>query len=159
MRTRTRFLISLAAVAAAGLVGCLNSPESSQSMNVPVSEAEIQAALTGDSLKPVRPVVCDTLKARLGALDSTAANFEGLSNAVARVCAIHPPRPDSGAVRPPHPPRPDSLRADSLGPRPDSLRPLPPKPPKPDSLRPLPPVKPDSGKPAAPKPPKPPKKK
>ena len=170
MRAQKRLLIALAAFAAAGLAGCLNSPDSASSQSVPVTESEIQAALAsalkGDSLHPApppRPIVCDTLKARLAALDTAAPNYAGLSNAVARVCAA---RPDSLGPRPPKPPRPDSLRADSLRPKPDSLRPLPPKPPKPDSLRPakpdslrpVPPVKPDSARPQPPKAPKPPKK-
>jgi hypothetical protein len=109
-----------------------------------VTEAEIQAALSGDSLKPVRPVVCDTLKARLAALDSTAPRFSGLSMAVSRVCAVRPPKP----------PRPDSLKPDTSRPRPDSLKPVFPKPPRPDSARP----RPDSLKPVAPPPPVPPAK-
>jgi hypothetical protein len=148
MRTQKRFLITLAALAAAGLAGCLNSPDSASSLSAPVTESEIQAALSGDSLHPApppRPIVCDTLKARLAASDSTVPDFARLSDAVAHVCAV---RPDSGAVRPPRP----------LPPKGDSLRPLPPKPPRPDSavadsLRPLPP-KPPKGKGPAPKPPK-----
>ena len=160
MRTQKRLLITLATFAAAGLVGCLNSPEPAQTASIPVSESEIQAALSGDSMKPVRPAVCDTLKARLALLDSTAPEFAGLTVAVARVCSIRPHRPDS-------------LRSDSLRPRPDSLRPQPPKPVKPDSLRPQPPKpvkpdslradslrpRPDSLRPQPPKPPKPPKRK
>jgi hypothetical protein len=133
MRTQKRLLITLAAFAAAGLAGCLNSPDTAQPSMIPVTEAEIQAAISGDSLKPVRPVVCDTLKARLALLDSTAPEFSGLTIAVARVCSARPHRADS--LRP-HPQRPDSLRPDSLRPRPDSLRPQPPKPVKPDSARP-----------------------
>lgn len=167
MRAHKRLLISLAALAAAGLAGCLNSPDSASTLSAPVTEAEIQAALTADSLHPVPPpraVVCDTLKARLALLDSTAAQFKGLSYAVTHVCAV----PDS-ALRPPKgskPPKPDSLKAkdqdDSLRlpppPRPkgDSLLPPPPKPPKDDSLKGVPPVKPDSGK-GRPLPPPPPR--
>ena len=148
MRTQKRLLITLAAFAAAGLAGCLNSPDTAQPSMISVTEAEIQAAISGDSLKPVRPVVCDTLKARLALLDSTAPEFSGLTIAVARVCSARPHRADS--LRP-HPQRPDSLR-------PDSLRPQPPKPVKPDSLRPVPPVKPDSARPPLAKPPKLPRK-
>ena len=157
MRAHKRLLISLAALAAAGLAGCLNSPDSASALSAPVTEAEIQAALTADSLHPAPPpraVVCDTLKARLALLDSTAPSFKGLSYAVTHVCAV----PDS-ALRPPKgpkPPKPDSLKVKD---KEDSLRlPPPPRPPKGDSLKAVPPVKPDSGK-GRPLPPPPPRDK
>lgn len=160
MRAQKRLLIALAALAAAGLAGCLNSPDSA-SLSAPVTEAEIQSAISaarsGDSLKPVRPVVCDTLKARLAALDSTAPQFGGLSQAVSRVCRVRPVHPDSlrpdslrpDSLRPPKPPRPDTTRPDSVRPaKPDTLRPQPPvrDTVRPDTVRPVtPPAKPDSG--------------
>jgi hypothetical protein len=170
MLAQKRLLLSLAALAAAGLAGCLNSTEPSSSQFIPVTEAEIQAALRADSLAPARPprqIVCDTLKARLEAMDTTAPQFPGFRNAVMHVCAVRParpdslrpdslrPRPDSLRPQPPKPPRPDSSR-----PKPDTLRPQPPRPPKPDSLRPVPPAKPDSGMvpPRTPVKPVPPKK-
>jgi hypothetical protein len=134
MRAHKRLLISLAALAAAGLTGCLTATDPVSSLSVPVSEAEIQAALAGDSLHPVpppRPVVCDTLKARLALLDSTAPQFGRLSFAVSHVCAVRPPRPDS-------------VRPDSLRPRPTLPDSLLPRPPKPDSLGPVPPLNRDS---------------
>ena len=125
MRTHKRLLISLAALAAAGLAGCLNSPDSTASLNAPVTESEIQAALSGDSAHPapVRPAVCDTLKARLGSMDSTSPGYAGFSVAVVRVCLVRPVRPDS--LRP-WPPRPDSLRPKPDTARPNFVHPLPP---------------------------------
>jgi hypothetical protein len=136
MRASKRLLLTFSALAAAGLAGCLSSPEPASF--VPVTESEIQAALHGDTLHPapVRPIVCDTLKARLLALDTNAPQYPGFSHAVHRVCAVHP---DSTRGRPPHRVHPDTLK-------PDTLRPVPPKP---DSTRPRPP------KARGPKPPRP----
>ncbi|MCD6025147.1 MAG: hypothetical protein K0Q91_2063 [Fibrobacteria bacterium] len=165
MLTKKRLLLGLAALTAAGLAGCLNSTDPTSSQFAPVTEAEIQAALRVDSLDSLaprpRPIVCDTLKARLAAMDTAAPQYFGFSTAVAHVCRIRPPRPDSlrpdtlrpDSLRPdslrPRPVKPDSLRPDTSRPKPDTLRPQPPVKdtvrPQPDSLRPVPPGKPDSG--------------
>lgn len=134
MLAQKRLLLSLAALTAAGLAGCLNSTDPSSSQFAPVTESEIAAALRMDSASPVRPrpIVCDTLKARLAAMDTTAPQYPGFSNAVMHVCAVRPVRPDST--------HPDTLHPDTL--RPDSVKPRPPMPPRPDSVMPLPPYPP-----------------
>lgn len=141
MRKQTAFLASLAALAAAGLAGCLNNadPVAEASVALP-SETSALVAFAADSTRPLpaRVQACSVLTEHVAALDTADTNYHGLKNAVDHVCAPHvrPARPDS--LRPP---KPDSARPVPPA-KPDSLRP---PHPKPDSLRPVPPAKPDSG--------------
>jgi hypothetical protein len=157
MRKQNALLATLAALATAGLVGCLNNadPVAEASMALP-SETSALVAFAGDSTRPApaRLRACSVLTAHLAALDTADSAHAGLANAIAHVCAprIKPPRPDS--LRPDSTrPKPDSLRPGPVPPKPDSLRPVPPvrpdsvrpQPTKPDSVRPVPPARPDSG--------------
>ena len=137
MRASKTTLVTVAALSAALFAGCLNESDASGETSILPSETSALVAFAGDSTRPApaRGHACDTLKARVAALDTTFPAYPGLKQAVDQVCAAKPARPDSSR------PRPDSLGAHPSKPaKPDSLRP---QPPKPDSLRPI-PVLPDS---------------
>jgi hypothetical protein len=103
MKTSLRVLLAFSAPALLALAGCQTSPDSGSSSYDLAQEQDAALRAASDSLgvpRPPREVACATLESHLATLDSTAPNFEGLSQAVSRVCRLLPP---------PHP-RPDSTK-------------------------------------------------